>query len=322
MKRLLSIVVLLFTFALNTPVLAQGECIIEDEQLFQILLGIVEAQQALINDDAAAASSSLAIVQGLLSSIDCGATATGVIAIAPSGININVRTIPNENSGTVLGTISSDNSPSVTGQAECPDGNWLQIEFEGRNAWISASFVEVEGNMDTVPTLDDACSASASTSSDNEVTLTFRTNPLACSVTSVRNCGQITGISVNGNNLTPGTSVTLDLNAAVNIDSISFSISQENLNIVNEKHEGAGYTYGYAFPQDIEALNQASLGNEGINPLLAGSFTIGTSGGVGPFENAKQYTHITVLIMHENKVVGPNEFSVEEAIAAAVLEID
>jgi hypothetical protein len=127
---------------------------------------------------------------------------------------------------------------------------------------------------------------------------------------------------VNGNNLTPGTSVTLDLNAAVNIDSISFSISQENLNIVNEKHEGAGYTYGYAFPQDIEALNQASLGNEGINPLLAGSFTIGTSGGVGPFENAKQYTHITVLIMHENKVVDPNEFSVEEAIAAAVLEID
>lgn len=322
MKRLLIMVVLLFSFVLNTPVLAQGECIIEDEQLFQILLGIVEAQQALINDDAAAASSSLAIVQSLLSNLDCAGTTTDVTVIAPSGININVRTIPNENSGTVLGTISSDNSPSVTGQAECSGANWLQIDFEGRNAWISASFVEVKGNLDTVPTLNNACSSSSATASDNEVTLRFRTNPLACSATSVRNCGQITGISVNGNNLTPGASITLDVNATLNIDSISFSISQENLNIVNEKHEGAGYTYGYAFPQDIEALNQASLGNESINPLLAGSFTIGTSGGVGPFENAKQYTHITVLIMHENKVVGPNEFSAEEAIAAAVLEID
>jgi uncharacterized protein YraI len=94
---------------------------------------------------------------------------------------VNVRSGPGTQY-TVLGVLTFGDSVDITGQNA--DATWLRVNFNGQEGWVSASVVEVNGEIASAPvveagpgaTLIDTTAAPESTAEPGEVSVTTRFN--------------------------------------------------------------------------------------------------------------------------------------------------
>ena len=78
-------------------------------------------------------------------------TDTGVSISVPLGDLVNVRSGPDVRYP-VIGQLAQEESAPLTGKTE--DGQWWQIDFNGKVGWVATDFVQVNGDSSAVPTIN------------------------------------------------------------------------------------------------------------------------------------------------------------------------
>jgi hypothetical protein len=154
----------------------------------------------------------------------------------------------------------------------------------------------------------------------NPVTLQFQDHPATtCTVNNVMNCAELRSITINGQTLNADNSIIIDGDAPLIIQSVEFSISAENLEIVDTKHGGSGFAFVNVFLATRPKLVQRSTASE---DLFISSGSVNLLEAFNTFlepqwEDLGNSRFFTVQILHENHNGNPEE----EVIAHYIIEV-
>jgi hypothetical protein len=144
-----------------------------------------------------------------------------------------------------------------------------------------------------------------------------------CTVSTVDNCVEILEITFsNGETLKPGDELTVSPGEVIRVESLTYSVTGENLQIIRDRHGRLSFAYAYVFPvvetEERYDLDQATQPGGAVNPLAAteehsldvrknDSWTIESN-----------WQHLVILVMHES----PNEVRVESPVGRAFIPLN
>jgi hypothetical protein len=122
-----------------------------------------------------------------------------------------------------------------------------------------------------------------------------------CTINSVAYCVEIADITFsNGEILKPGDVLNIGMGEALQVQSVTYSITNENLEVIRSAHGRASYAYAYAFPVigkvDREDLSQAS---GAVDPLATTeSHTLTITDQTEDWVVQNDWGYLVILIMH------------------------
>lgn len=111
----------------------------------------------------------------------------------------------------------------------------------------------------------------------------------------------------------------------IQIESITYAATNQNLQIVGERHGKLSFAYGYAFAvieneQGVKVEDESRFQATGaVNPITATeSNTLFITDRGGDWTVAPNWSHLIILMMHDS----PNEERIESPIAWARINLN
>lgn len=209
------------------------------------------------------------------------------------------------------------------------------LEIALSNAETAAENEDLGGTLDALETaqsaLDIAMVACIRPEPPSTATVPVETTSPAPETTpqqsaceaNIRSCFQIESVLINGNLYSDGDTVTISSGTLLTIEGINYTLSAQNLAIIDQQHDGLSYVLGYAFPRIDErwieesTTIKASTGDETISRLVAETGTLFVSGGAD-WIVTPEWSRLNILVLHET----PLGSSIEKAIGQIVILLD